>query len=190
MLVAIGLFAIVMVVCIGTLLSLVNANKKAQALESVINNLNITLDSMTRGIRAGAAFDGSVGCSDDTGGGPKDCTVSGTRTFSFVPYGGDPAKPTTYAYVDNGTQGCVTSTKTGGCIVRQENGGGFTVMTAPEVAITAMKFYVVGTVSGRNGDIIQPRVIITIQGTAGAGNAKTVTTFHLQTSSTQRLLDL
>ena len=36
MLVSIALFAIVMVVCVGALLSLVTANKKAQALESVM----------------------------------------------------------------------------------------------------------------------------------------------------------
>src|SRR3989344_8697452 len=46
MIVAIALFSIVMVVSVGALLALVTANRKAQALQSVMNNLNIALDGM------------------------------------------------------------------------------------------------------------------------------------------------
>ena len=45
MIVAIALFAVVMLVSVSTLLSLVAASRKVQALELVMNNLNITLDS-------------------------------------------------------------------------------------------------------------------------------------------------
>ena len=67
-------------------------------------------------------------------------------------------------------------------------------MTAPEVSITSMEFYVVGSTPGCDTvspcDPIQPRVIITISGTAGGGNVKTSTTFHLQATALQRALDL
>ena len=59
MLVSIALFAIVMVVCVGALLSLVGANKKAEALESAMNNLNISLDDMVRNAREGTGFNGN-----------------------------------------------------------------------------------------------------------------------------------
>src|SRR3989338_5238251 len=72
MIVAIGLFSVVMVVCVGALLSLVNANRKAQALQSVMNNLNIALDGMARSVRMGNTYDGSTGCVGNTGG-ANDC---------------------------------------------------------------------------------------------------------------------
>ncbi len=189
MLVSIALFAIVMVVCVGALLSLVGANKKAQALESVMNNLNISLDDMVRAIREGTNFNGSVGCASNTGGGPDDCT-GGTQTFSFAPYGIDTTHsytPTVYEYVMSGSTNCTTTTGAGGCIMRSENGGPFYPLTAPEVSVTGMEFYVVGTASG---DTIQPRVIITISGTAGGGSVKTSTTFDLQATALQRALGL
>jgi prepilin-type N-terminal cleavage/methylation domain-containing protein len=188
MLVSIALFAIVMVVCIGALLSLVGANKKAQALESVMNNLNISLDDMVRSIREGTNFNGSSGCASNAGG-AHDCT-GGTQTFSFAPYGTNTSQsyaPTIYEYVTSGSPGCTTTTGQGGCIMRSEGGGPFSSLTAPEVSITSMEFYVIGTIPG---DTLQPRVIITISGTAGGTNVKTSTTFHLQATALQRALDL
>ncbi|HVM73899.1 MAG TPA: type II secretion system protein [Candidatus Paceibacterota bacterium] len=190
MLVSITLFAIVMVVCIATLLSLVTANKKAQALQSVVNNLNISLDEMVRAMRQGSHFDGSgSGCVSNGDGQSHDCT-GGTNAFKFIPYGVDPSvgPATIYAYEPNGTDGCVTIVGTGGCIVQSLNNGvTYTVLTAPEVSITDMKFYVIDTTAG---DANQPRVIITIDGTAGGVGVKTTTTFHLQATALQRLLDL
>ena len=204
MLVSITLFAIVMVVCVGALLSLVGANKKAQALESVMNNLNISIDDMVRSVREGTNFNGqttfggSAGCVAKPNGGANDCvgnSSGGTHTFSFAPYGTNTSgsyNPMYYIYAPNGSQNCTTTSGTGGCIVRAEYSttvGGYVIapLTAPEVSITSMEFYVIGTIPG---DIIQPRVIITISGTAGGGNVKTKTDFHLQATALQRALDL
>ena len=74
MIVSVGLFAIVMLVCVGALLSLVNANRKAQALQSVMNNLNIALDGIVRNAREGSDYDGSAACSGNSDSSPKDCT--------------------------------------------------------------------------------------------------------------------
>lgn len=183
MLVSIALFAVVMVVCVGALLSLVTANKKAQALESVMNNLNISLDDMVRAVREGSTFE----CGPDAARndvvvdlvhGNADCP-NGDTTFSFAPYGSDTtnaAQRTIYRY-DSDTHS----------IQRSVAGGEYTTLTDPEVDVTSMEFYVVGT---QSGDATQPRVIITIDGTAGGGNAKTETTFHLQANALQRVLDL
>src|SRR5882672_10508798 len=69
MIVAVALFAIVMLVCVGALLALVGANKKVHALQSVMNNLNVTLDGMVRQIRMGSNYDGysGTGCSSNSG---------------------------------------------------------------------------------------------------------------------------
>ena len=186
MLVSIALFAIVMVVCVGALLSLVGANKKAQALESVMNNLNISLDDMVRSIREGTTYDcGSIGNPPpNLTTGNADCPNNPSNIFSFAPYGADVTRAgqrTVYEYI-------TPSGSTGGYIERSEDGGvTFTPLTAPEVSITNMEFYVVGT---EKGDATQPRVIITVDGTAGGGNVKTSTTFHLQATAAQRALDL
>jgi len=124
MIVAVALFSVVMLVSVGTLLALVGANRKAQALQSVMSNLNIALDSMVRSIRMGSVY--------HCGGGnytvPADCANGGT-TFAFKPFGVSSA-PTVYRF--NGTR-----------IERSENGGSFIGITAPEVSIdiTSSRFY-------------------------------------------------
>src|SRR5277367_6109931 len=87
MLVSIALFAIVMVVCVGALLSLVGANKKAQALQSTMNNLNISLDDMVRNLREGTGYNASGACSGNAGGNPQDCIQGGTE-IAFTTYQG------------------------------------------------------------------------------------------------------
>lgn len=60
-------------------------------------------------------------------------------------------------------------------------------ITAPEVSISSLRFYVVGSVPG---DMIQPKVVIVVSGTAGGQNVRTQTSFHIQASAVQRELDL
>src|SRR3989344_2142786 len=137
MIVAVALFAIVMVVAVAALLSLTAANRKAQAIQSVMNNLNITLDGMVRNIRMGVDYDGSGDCSSGS------------------------------AICKNGSE-----------------------VTAPDVTIDDILFYVVGTNSGDTGNTIQPKVVIVIKGTAGAQNVRTRSEFHIQATAVQRELDL
>lgn len=181
MVVAVGLFAVVMVICVDVLLALVNANRKAQALQSVMNNLNIALDGMVRAVREGSTYDGSLlGCPGNSGG-PKDCTT-GTTKFSFEPHGNtssDPPWVYTFAQDSNGI----------GRVYRSIDNNQPVPITAPEVSIDVMDFYVIGTDHG-NGDVTQPRVIIVIEGSAGGTGGKTRTTFHIQATAVQRVLDL
>src|SRR3989338_6151299 len=79
---AIGLFAVVMIVCVGALLSLVHANRKAQALQSVMNNLNIALDGMVRSIRMGNDYRCDALNPED-----GDCPTGG-RSFYFESFVG------------------------------------------------------------------------------------------------------
>lgn len=175
MIVAVGLFAIVMLVCIGALLSLANANRKAQALQSVMNNLNIALDGMVRAIREGSTF--HCGSGADTI--PQDC-LNGDSEFAFEPFGNttsDQPWVISYAEDENGV----------GRIYKSENGDVPIPITAPEVSIDSITFYVVGTT---RGDTVQPKVVIVIEGSAGAAGTDTRTNFHIQATAVQRLLDL
>jgi len=181
MIVAVALFAIVMLVCVGALLALVGANRKVHALQSVMNNLNVTLDGMVRDIRMGSLYDGSGACTGNSGG-TKDCTGGGTQ-FSYEPYGNGPTGiPTVYRL-----------NTTTNRIERSKNNGAFVPITSPEIVINSMQFFVIGSSRGCSVtpcDLVQPKVVIVIKGTAPVLNSQAKTTFHIQVTAVQRLLDL
>ncbi len=170
--VAIGIFAIVMTVSTGSLLSIINADKKSQSLKSVMNNLNFALDSMSRTIRVGTTY--HCGNSGDLTS-VQDCT-GGSSYLAFERSGGNSGDSSDQiVYKLSGTQ-----------IVKSTDGGAtFIGFTAPEVVIDTLNFYVNGTTSADNN---QPRVIMVVRGSAGT-NERTRTPFSLQTTVTQRALD-
>lgn len=178
MIVAVSLFAVVMLVAVGALLSLVTANRKARALESVINNLNISLDGMVRSIRMGTHYNcGSVALTT------ADCATTPGTLFSFAPYGSDvtdQSERTVYYFqVDDGV----------GRLYRSFTGdvNDAIPITAPEVSIDTLRFYVAGT---QPGDINQPKAVVVVKGTAGTASDKTRTTFYIQATAVQRSLDI
>lgn len=56
MIVALGIFAVVALVAVGALGRIVDANRKSQSLKSAINNLNFALESISREVRVGTAY--------------------------------------------------------------------------------------------------------------------------------------
>ena len=178
MIVAVALFAVVMLVCVGALLSLVHANQKAQALQSVMNNLNIALDGMVRSVRMGNDYDGgSTGCTVIDPLNPHDC-AEGSTQISFKPFG-DSSQPR-WIYRFNSVTHQLERSTTGSI-------ANAVPITAPEASIDGMFFYVVGT---QRPDAVQPKVVIVIKGSAGAPGTTAHTTFHIQATAVQRVLDL
>ena len=193
MLVAVSLFAVVMTVSIGALLSLIDANRKAQAIQSVMNNLNVALDGMVRNIRMGHTY--HCGSANETNkttlSTAADCT-SGGALIAFEPFGGSRASNAdqwVYWFED-------------GRLYKSEDSRDTQLpITAPEIQIDSFQVFVTGaqnTLSG-NGDTVQPRVVIVLEGTAGAENnpfgvlgtsERIRTTFTIQSAASQRLLDL
>jgi len=173
--VSVSLFIVIMLVAVGALLSLVNANRKARALESVINNLNITLDGIVRAARMGSKYNcGGAGIPDPATG--ANCAEGGT-TFSFAPYGSD----------DDVQAERFVYTFSNGQLYRSTEGGSSAVaITAPEVSISDLTFYVVGTVVG---DVVQPKVVMVVKGTAG-DTENTQSSFYIQATAVQRTLDI
>lgn len=55
-LVSLGLFSIVVVAATGVILSIISSNKKNQAISSVVNNLNYSIESMVRDIKTGYRY--------------------------------------------------------------------------------------------------------------------------------------
>ncbi|TAK58179.1 prepilin-type N-terminal cleavage/methylation domain-containing protein [Patescibacteria group bacterium] len=59
--VSLAIFAIVVVVATGALLTTIDATKKAQATQTVLTNLNLALEGMTREIRTGSSYGDASG---------------------------------------------------------------------------------------------------------------------------------
>lgn len=166
MLVSLALLSIVMMVAIGTLLTIVDANRQAQSINSVTTNISFALDSMSRTIRTGYGYN----CGSLTGG---DCPGGG-ESFYFTTHDG---KAMVYAY--NASEKSIERTIDGGAVER---------LTAEEVRINDISFVVTGSAVG-SPDNTQPTVTIMIQAAAG-DDPSTDTTFNIGTTLTQRILDL
>jgi prepilin-type N-terminal cleavage/methylation domain-containing protein len=56
MIVSLAIFAVVAVIAVGALLKVIDANKKAQSIQSSITNINFALESISRDIRVGTDY--------------------------------------------------------------------------------------------------------------------------------------
>ncbi len=172
LLVAVGVFLVVMTISLGSVLSILDAGRKAKALKSVMTNLNFTLEVMAREIKFGTNYY----CGEDTTN-PHTLTsnCAGGNAITFTDSsGGD------IIYRLNGTS-----------IEKSANGGLYLGLTSPEVKITTFKLFVTGSLPYDGTtyfDTNQPKVFILIRGYAGS-KPTIQSSFTLQTVVSQRVLD-
>ncbi len=185
MMVAVSIFAIVMMVGVGALLSLVATNHRAQAIHSVMNNLSAAVEGMSRSIRVGTLYNCVTSATTppsapppSTIATPQDCASGGAHLMAF--------ESSTGSLTDANDQ--VVYRLNGKQLERSLKGGAngsWVAITAPEVSIDTFDFYVVGSAKG---DGIQPRVLMRIKGSAEVPGG--TTTFTVQASVVQRVLDI
>ncbi len=171
-LVSVSIFAMVMLVATGSVFSIVQANKKTHSLKSVMTNLNYVLEAMMRDIRLGSGF-----TCDFNG----DC-INGGNEFQFLAnrnVNGDGITDNTDIIVYKMANNAIIKQVLGGVYNNAE-----VYITANEIIITSLKFYVIG--SGPV-DTKQPKVVISIQGYSGAGDTRS--DFSIQTMVSQRAID-
>ncbi|NTV44544.1 MAG: prepilin-type N-terminal cleavage/methylation domain-containing protein [Candidatus Yonathbacteria bacterium] len=120
MIVAVAIFATVVLIAVGALLSIIDANKKANSLRVVMENLNFAVESIARDIRMGNGYS----C-----GGTGDCSQLSTLAFSD----------------QNGES--VSYSLSNNALVRTSGGSSITV-TSPEVIIQSVRFSVTGSGEG------------------------------------------
>lgn len=166
--VSVTIFAIVMTISMGAILTIVNANRKAQSLKSVMNNLNFAVENMTRTIKTGGKYSASL----------PTCNASISSNSLIVGNAvikGVSGNNITYSLIPSGQ------------IQKQITLNGVSqieTVTSPEITIERLCFYVTG--NGANDDL-QPKVTMILKGYAG--NLKNRSNFNLQTTVSQRLLD-
>jgi prepilin-type N-terminal cleavage/methylation domain-containing protein len=160
--IAVGLFALVMTLASGAYLLMISINQQAQGIATSVNNLSFALETMARTIRTGTAYS----CA---GGG--DCT--GGHSFSVRNSSGTQI---TYALTASGANGVIT-----------QNGIALTDPVA--VNVTSLTFYVTGTATGSSGEYTQPHVTLMVAGTVSIGPGKT-RAFTVETGATMRGTDI
>ncbi|MDP2593589.1 MAG: type II secretion system protein [bacterium] len=173
MLVTIGLFTIVMLVATASVVNIVNADKKAKTLKSVTNNLNFAMEDMVRNLRMGDTYHCGVGNlqapveADELT--PNDCpSDAASETIVFK----------------SASDSVMFFSRIGSSVYVSDDGGStFTSLTAPEVIVNELLFYVDGSAKGDNK---QPRVFILVRGEV-RGKDNTSTAFDIQTLVSQRL---
>lgn len=169
LIVAVGIFALVMVLASGSYLMMIGITEQAQAITSGVDNLSFALETMTRTIRTGINYscNGIGDCVDDTG-----------SSFSLRNEEGDSV---TYR-LENGT-----ITQTVG------NNNVKTSLTDPSrVTVKSMTFSAYGTPS-RSFDpsnVEQARVVAKITGEVKTNKGTRSVQVNLQTSATMRGIDL
>lgn len=183
MLVSTAIFTVVMVIALGALLAMSESDRKAQTLKSVINNLNFSLDSISRAVRTGTGYH----CGNAVG---QDCT--GSPGGTYISFTNSDGANVAYRFENASTDGNASvvcgQTAGIGCLARSLDGGTtWAAVTAPEVFLTKVSFYLLGSVVG-SGDLMQPKLTVLLSGYVKVtGSRQTV--FNLQTSVTQRLYD-
>ena len=178
MLVAIFVFTIVMVISTGAILSVLDANRKTQSVQLVVDNVDFAVESMTRTLRTGSSYHCDISAGTIIN--PRNCK-NGADSIVFEEAKKDPNNPN-----DNYVYRLNTTTKQ---IERSTNSGSsFVPITASNVEITGLTFYVVDAEDPT--DQTQPRIIISVRGKAGGADVRSSSVFNLQTTVSQRLRDI
>ena len=172
MITAVAIFSMVMVIAMGALLSVLGANKQTQSMQTVVNNLGLAMEMMSREIRTGYVY--HCGDSGDYTQ-PQDC-LNGENFIAFESHSGSPSDPDDQ----------VIFRLRDGQIQKSTDGGNtFLNLTSPELILENLSFCVVGS---DPDDTLQPKVLIIVNGYVKRGTGMP-SYFNLQTTVSQRILD-
>lgn len=114
MIVSLSLFISVMTVAASSMLSIIDANRKSQATNTAVDNLNFVIDDMSRSLRTGKAW-----VVQDSG-----------KRISFIPQGKTAANTTAY-FLDSSKQ-----------IKMQVGSGPEQALTDPNLIVDSLTFFV------------------------------------------------
>lgn len=148
----------------GSIIGVFDANRKSRSLKTVLNNLNLAVESMTKEMRFGKSYH----CGSGNVTTPQNCP-SGATLLSFLS--------------SDGVQ--ITYRLSGQAIEKKIGNDSYIAVTAPEIIIDDLVFYTLGA---GTSDSLQPKVLVKIKSRAGTGGSQS--DFTLQTLVSQRVLDI
>jgi prepilin-type N-terminal cleavage/methylation domain-containing protein len=205
LIVAMGVFAVVSTIAVGSLLALIGNNEQLQNEQSVMTNLAFLVDSMSREIRTGTNYY-CTSFASLTAAGPNNIfnnsnnpdAILGTDTRDCAgPTGSHAVHGISIIEAGDSITGVGSDRITyffnadTGEILRRVGGDTAESIGSSDIYINEMRFTVTGSegldVSG-GSDSIQPAVTIFIN--ASDRNDPAAKEFYLQTTITQRILDL
>ena len=169
---SLSIFLIVVTVSLGSIIGIFDANRKSRSLKTVMGNLNLAVETMSKEVRFGRNYHCEVNAlSSPPFTSPQNCSTGG-QLVSFL---------------SNDDLQIVYRLNHGTIEVSSNGGSSYTPLTAPEITIESLTFYVLGA-GVAPSNTLQPKVIMNIRGEAGV-NDKTKSIFTLQTTISQRYLD-
>lgn len=161
---AVSIFIIVMTVSMGSIVGIFEANRKSRSLRTVITNLNLAVEGMTKEMRYGTNYH----CGSGNVNSPQNCP-SGDTLMSFLS-----SNDEQITYRLNGT-----------LIEKKIGNEQYIPLTSPETIIDSLTFYTLGA---GTDNTLQPKVLIIIKSHAGSDKGRT--DFTLETMVSQRILDI
>ena len=164
LMVAISIFIVVMTISMGSILGIFDANRKSRSLKTVLNNLNLSIESMSKEMRFGTNYH----CGSGNVEVPQNCP-SGETLISFLS--------------SDNVQ--ITYRLNNQVIEKKTGNDPYIAITAPEIVIDDLVFYALGA---GTGDTLQPKVLIKIQ--SHSGTDKSRSNFTLETLVSQRAFDI
>lgn len=165
LMVAVGLFALVMTLATGAYLIMIGISRQTQGITSGIDNLSFALETMSRTILTGTSYN----C-----GGAGDCSNG-----SFFSVESSSGHSVVYSLNTNSGVGVLMQTIDSGTAVP--------LTDSSLVNVKTLTFYAVGTAPG---DPTQARVTIVVSGTVQGQSKTTPVSFTVETGATMRGIDL
>ncbi len=194
LMVSLSLFIIVVVALVGSLFTVNDASRKVQAMRTVMDNISFAMETISRNVRTstdivcgGTTYANTPNCAiedDITGSIDQHSALSMHSTlgenrvveFQWVlgPNGNGEIQKRTIPIDDNG-------------VIMYGNTSEWVAITSPEIDIEKLAFFVNG--ASNYTDIMQPNVIVKMEGTATIKGDTTVP-FAIQTYLSQRTPEL
>jgi prepilin-type N-terminal cleavage/methylation domain-containing protein len=183
LMVSLTIFAIVMTVSMGTLIVMIDANAKAQALYQAMTNISFATDSITRNLRTANTYYCSTSWSFlwPSNSATADCSGGGGKGIVFTRER-DSLRTGYRLNMDSSSDNYQS-------IEQREGTGEWFSITSDDIKITSFDLTVVGTDDlYTDDDNVQPRIFLLISGYVDNG-LDTATDFTIQTNVTQRILN-
>jgi prepilin-type N-terminal cleavage/methylation domain-containing protein len=162
---SLSIFALVVTVSLGAILGVFAANRKSRALKTVVSNLNLAVEDMSKEMRYGRNYH----CGSGTVTLPQDCP-GGDTSVSFL-----------------SSDNLQVSYRLNGTTFEKQLGisGEWLPVVSADVVIDSLNFYVTGST---DADSSQPKTLVNFKGHVGSGQGRS--DFALETVISQRALDV